>query len=79
MLSARIFVILIIDVMKQIDNSGKAAYMKLLFRFLRDEEGATAIEYALLTALIAVVAIASMTNVGTAISNTFSNVSTSMR
>ncbi len=33
-------------------------------RFLKDEEGATAIEYGLLAALISIAAIAAMTTVG---------------
>lgn len=36
----------------------------VIFNFLRDEEGATAIEYGLIAALIAVVAITAMTSVG---------------
>ena len=39
--------------------------MKKLMRFLKDEEGVTAIEYGLIAALIAVVIIAAITAVGT--------------
>ena len=42
--------------------------------FLKNEEGATAIEYGLIAALIAVAAIAAMGNVGNALSNTFNEV-----
>lgn len=42
--------------------------------FLRDETGATAIEYGLIAALIAVAIIASVTAVGTSLSTTFTNV-----
>ena len=45
---------------------------KFVTRFLKDESGATAIEYALIAALIAVAAIASFTLVGTDLSSTFS-------
>jgi pilus assembly protein Flp/PilA len=46
--------------------------MKTLFqRFLRDQSGATAIEYGLIAALISVAAIGAMTAVGGGVSNTF--------
>ena len=41
---------------------------------VRDEQGATAIEYGLIAALIAVAAITTMTNLGTTLSGTFNNV-----
>ena len=44
-------------------------------RFLNDESGATAIEYGLIAALIAVGIILAATTVGSNISNTFNNVS----
>jgi pilus assembly protein Flp/PilA len=47
--------------------------------FLRDESGATAIEYGLIAALIAVVIIGAVTVVGTSLSTTFSTVSTSIK
>ena len=44
--------------------------MKTLFyRFLRDESGATAIEYGLIAALIATALISGMTAIGEAINN----------
>jgi len=43
-------------------------------RFVRDESGATAIEYGLIVALIAVVIITAVTTLGSKISNTFTNV-----
>jgi pilus assembly protein Flp/PilA len=46
----------------------------LLTNLIRDESGVTAIEYALIAALIAVAAIAAFTAVGTNLSNTFSKV-----
>lgn len=42
--------------------------------FLRDEEGATAIEYALIAALIAVAAITAMSSVGTEIAAFFTRI-----
>jgi pilus assembly protein Flp/PilA len=47
---------------------------KLLVRFAKDESGATAIEYGLIAALIAVAMIVGGRAVGTAINAKFSNV-----
>ncbi len=46
----------------------------ILNSFLEDESGATAIEYGLLVALIAVVIIAAVTNLSRNMSNMFSNI-----
>ena len=46
--------------------------------FLKNEEGATMVEYALMVALIAVVSIVVITGLGTAVSSTFGIVSNSM-
>lgn len=46
----------------------------LLTNLLKDESGVTAIEYALIAALIAVAAIAAMQLVGTGLINTFTSV-----
>jgi pilus assembly protein Flp/PilA len=48
--------------------------MKFLAKFKKDEEGATAIEYGLIAALIAVAAITAMTSLGSNLSNTFNKV-----
>ena len=48
--------------------------MKHLINFLMDEEGATAVEYALMVALIAVVIIAAVTFLGDEVSEKFSTV-----
>jgi pilus assembly protein Flp/PilA len=47
-------------------------------RLLRDRKGATAIEYGLIAALIAVAAIAAMQGLGSSLNTTFTNVSTAM-
>jgi pilus assembly protein Flp/PilA len=47
---------------------------RLLTTLVRDESGVTAIEYALIAALIAVAAIASFSLVGTRLSTTFSTI-----
>jgi pilus assembly protein Flp/PilA len=49
-----------------------------LTKLLRNEEGATAIEYGLIAALIAVAAIAAFQLVGTNLSDTFNNVGTQL-
>ena len=51
---------------------------KLLSAFLRDEGGATAIEYGLIAAGIAVVIIGAVKSVGTALNGTFSKVAASI-
>ena len=48
--------------------------MKTLARFMNDESGATAIEYGLIAALIAVVIITAVQTVGTGVSATFTAV-----
>ena len=50
----------------------------LFTHFARDEKGATAIEYALLTALIAVALIGSMTNLGSDLSGSLTNTANSI-
>jgi pilus assembly protein Flp/PilA len=47
-------------------------------RGLRDRSGATAIEYGLIAALIAVAAVATMTTVGTNLSSVFGSVASSL-
>ena len=53
--------------------------MKAFARFIFDDSGATAIEYGLIAALIAVVIIGAVTAVGTQLSTTFTTVSTSLK
>ena len=48
--------------------------MNLFSRFIRDESGATAIEYGLIAALIAVAIIAAVELVGTNLTTTFNTV-----
>lgn len=52
--------------------------MKTMIRFLKNEEGATAIEYGLIAALISVAAIGAMTALGTQLSTLFTTVSTNL-
>jgi pilus assembly protein Flp/PilA len=51
----------------------------LLARFAKDESGATAIEYALIAAGIGIAIITAVNSLGTAISNKFSAISTSLK
>lgn len=53
-------------------------YRKLL-AFSKNDQGATAIEYGLIAALIAVVIITAVTAVGTQLSSTFNTISTNVR
>lgn len=53
--------------------------MNIFSRFVRDESGATAIEYGLIAALIAVVIITGVTAVGSNLSTTFANLATNLK
>ncbi|WP_077145675.1 Flp family type IVb pilin [Sphingopyxis sp. KK2] len=52
--------------------------MKFLKKFVRDTKAATAIEYGLIAALIAVAGITAMTSVGKSVSGTFNNVDSAL-
>lgn len=52
---------------------------RLICRFLRNEQGATAIEYGLIAAGISVAIIAVVQGLGTNLSNTFSSVSSALQ
>jgi pilus assembly protein Flp/PilA len=52
---------------------------EMLKRFIRSEDGTTAIEYALLAALIAMVLITALTSMGTTVNGTFNSVATNLR
>lgn len=49
--------------------------MKIISRFIKDESGATAIEYGLIAALISVAIIAAVTSLGNNLGDTFNNLS----
>ena len=53
--------------------------MKIIKKFFKNEDGATAIEYGLIAALIAVAAIAGMTTLGTRIGGSFNNVAGNLK
>ena len=50
----------------------------MIGRFLRDESGATAIEYGMIAALIAVVIIATLKTIGTKLNGAFTTISTKL-
>jgi pilus assembly protein Flp/PilA len=52
--------------------------MTNFIKMIRDTKGATAIEYGLIAALIAVAAIGAMQGIGTKLGTTFNNVSASL-
>jgi pilus assembly protein Flp/PilA len=51
---------------------------RFISRFLNDESGATAIEYGLIAALIAVVIIGAVTSVGSKVQSTFTSVAAAL-
>ena len=53
--------------------------MKKLMSFIRDEEGATAVEYGLMVAAIAAVIITVVYSIGTKVNSAFSTVETNLK
>ena len=53
--------------------------MAKFLKLIKNEEGATAIEYGLIAALIAVAAIAAMQSIGTKLGTTFNSVANNMK
>jgi len=53
--------------------------MAILARFLRNEDGATAIEYALLASFIALVIVAGVKAAGTKVSSVFTEVGSALK
>jgi pilus assembly protein Flp/PilA len=52
--------------------------MYYMIQFINDENGATAIEYGLIAALIAVVIIGAVSALGTSVSSTFDTISSAL-
>ncbi len=52
---------------------------KLVKTFIANQSGATAIEYALMTSLLAVVLVGVLTNLGTKLSSEFSEISGALK
>ena len=57
----------------------KEQSMQMLAKFLRDESGATAIEYGLIAALISVAIIAGVSLTGSQLASTFNNVGSTLQ
>jgi pilus assembly protein Flp/PilA len=53
--------------------------MRLILRFMKDESGATAIEYGLIATGIAVAIIPVITGIGTKLKTTFTTVSSALK
>ena len=53
--------------------------MRFIGKLLRDESGATAIEYGLIAALISVIIITAVTIVGTQLSTVFNSIATALQ
>ena len=53
--------------------------MNIVKSFLKDESGATAIEYGLIAALIAVVIVGAVTTIGTKLNTSFGNVGNAIK
>ena len=51
---------------------------KLVVRFVADEAGATAIEYALIAVGISIVIVAAVNSIGTSLSSTFGSISSQL-
>jgi pilus assembly protein Flp/PilA len=53
--------------------------LRAINTFIRDEEGASAVEYGLLAALIAAVIVTAVTSLGTTLKDTFTKVATDVK
>jgi pilus assembly protein Flp/PilA len=53
--------------------------LSLLCKFRRDQSGVTAIEYALIAALISIVAVTSYSSIGTSLTTKMTTVDTAMK
>jgi pilus assembly protein Flp/PilA len=64
---------------KCLDTKIAPLVSRFLSRFLRDESGATAIEYAMIASGVAVAIAASVSSLGTSVKALFTSVSTSLK
>jgi pilus assembly protein Flp/PilA len=72
-------VISAIELTGTIDFRGMFAPMKTLRKFLKDESGATAIEYGLIAAGISLAIIAVVNGLGTSLKTKFTSISSSLK
>jgi pilus assembly protein Flp/PilA len=61
------------------EDGKNAGIFTIASRFLRDDSGATSIEYAMIASGVAVAVAASVTNLSTAVKGLFVSVSTAMK
>ena len=66
------------DALSGADYCERLDMSKFVAGFMSDESGATAIEYGLIAALVAVVLVTALGAMGTKLSGTFNNVSSSL-
>jgi pilus assembly protein Flp/PilA len=66
------------QVANQVINLGDTSVLTIFRKLMKNDDGATAIEYVLIASLISVAAIAAMTKVGGKVSNVLSNVANAM-
>jgi pilus assembly protein Flp/PilA len=60
------------------DTTRGEAMVAVLAKLFRNQDGATAIEYAVIASLVSVAAFTLITNIGTSLSATFENVANSL-
>ena len=65
--------------MLETGNSGDPQMNKLVLRFLRDNSGVTAIEYALIAGGISIVILAAVQSIGTIVNGTFTGVANALQ
>lgn len=66
------------NVTTECKGGNKMAIKKFFKRFMQEEEGATAVEYAVMIVLIIVVCLAAVTLLGEKVNNAFQNVADAM-
>jgi pilus assembly protein Flp/PilA len=60
-------------------KSTRLSMSKVVLRFVNNQEGATAIEYALIAAGISIVIVAAVNSIGTSLNSTFSSISSQLK
>ena len=60
-------------------DSHGAFRMRLVIKFVKDEQAATAIEYALIASFVSIVILAAVQGIGTKLNTTFSSVTSAVR
>jgi pilus assembly protein Flp/PilA len=65
--------------MFKLNDRERSAAIRTMSRFLRDERGATAIEYAIVASGVAVAIVASVNSLGTGVKGLFTNVATALK